>query len=160
MASMLTIREGVPRRHLGSQLGWFLLWLGTTAVALYLNPNAAGHGTHQSLGLPPCPSVLAMGRPCLGCGLTTSFAYTVRGSFAEAFQAHALGTFLYALFTVAAFLGVWGFATRRSVQLNRTWDRGILVLLIVFLGYGAIRFATHADYATPREVMMRGLWNR
>ncbi len=160
MASMLTIREGVPRRQLGSQLGWFLLWLGTTAVAFYLSPNSAGHGTHQSLGLPPCPSVLAVGRPCPGCGLTTSFALTVRGSLGEAFQAHALGTFFYVLFSTAAFLGVWGFATRRSVELNRSWDRGILVLLIVFLGYGGIRFATHADYATPREEMMRGLWRR
>ncbi len=157
---MLTIRDGVPRCKLGTQLGWFLLWLGTTAVALYVTPNAAGHGTHQNLGFPPCPSVLATGRPCPGCGLTTSFAWTVRGSFANAFHAHALGTVLYALFTTAALLALWGFSTRRSVELNRSWDRGILVLLVVFLGYGGIRFALSADYATPKEEMIRWHWRR
>src|SRR5438046_1464548 len=38
------------------------------AVGVWLNPSAAGTGTHQQLGLPPCGWLQVMGIPCPMCG--------------------------------------------------------------------------------------------
>src|SRR5690606_33691507 len=53
--------------------------LGVLGLAPWLTPAAAGHGTHGQLGLPPCGWVLAMGRPCPSCGMTTAFAHAADG---------------------------------------------------------------------------------
>ncbi len=61
------------------------------AVARLLQPAANGVGTHQQLGLPPCYFLLYTGIPCPACGLTTSFAHTVRFHFYEAFITQPFG---------------------------------------------------------------------
>lgn len=142
-----SFRRVEGRRALGGQLAWFLLWAGVTAFALYLNPDPHNHGTHQQLGLPPCPSVLFFNRPCPGCGLTTSFAAFVHGYWAQAFQAHAMGPVLYSLFTVSALVCGWGWLKRVRFD-NDTphfnWALGSLVA--VFLIFGGIRFALDKNY--------------
>ena len=53
--------------------------LATLFVASQLRPDPRGWGTHEQLGLPPCAFRAITGVPCPSCGMTTSFAYVVRG---------------------------------------------------------------------------------
>lgn len=144
---LYSFRPVETRRPLVGQLLWFLLWFGTTAFAVYLSPDPHNHGTHQQLGLPPCPSVLFFHRPCPGCGLTTSFTAFVHGHWAQAFQAHPLGPFLYILFTITAITCGWCWLKRVRFD-NDTprfnWALGGLVG--AFLVFGAVRFALMPNY--------------
>ncbi len=133
-------------------LVWFFIWLGVTLVGLALTPSGHGHGTHQSLGLSPCPSALFLGRPCPGCGLTTSWTHFLHGNIVESFRVHWLGPIGYLIFTVCAWIGAIGFFkgfrwNQDSLSLNR-W---IIALVALFFLYGGIRFAAVTDYRTPKE---------
>jgi hypothetical protein len=65
------------------------------AVASHLEPSSTGLGTHQQLGLPPCSFRLLLGIRCPGCGMTTSWAYFVRGQWLASMTV-SLGGFLLA----------------------------------------------------------------
>ena len=65
-------------------------------VSLWLKPDGRLYGTHEQLGLAPCPMIVMWGIPCPSCGLTTSFALMSRGRVARAFEANYSGPFLYA----------------------------------------------------------------
>lgn len=60
-------------------------------IARVLSPSPNGIGTHQQLGLPPCFFHKLTGIPCPTCGMTTSFAHTVRLHFYEAFVTQPFG---------------------------------------------------------------------
>lgn len=64
------------------------------AVASRLEPSPSGIGTHQQLGLPPCHFAVVTGRPCPTCGMTTAFAWLVRGRFIESLSANPAGAIL------------------------------------------------------------------
>ncbi len=70
-----------------------LIGVATTVlgIARVLHPADKGVGTHQQLGLPPCFFLSFTGIPCPACGLTTSFAHTVRLNFREAFFTQPFG---------------------------------------------------------------------
>lgn len=138
---LIPVREGVPRRHLSGHLFTFLAWLGITIIAAFLNPSPHAHGTHQQLGLPPCGSVFLFHRPCPGCGLTTSFTATVHGQFLGAFRAHWLGPIIYLAFTAWAFMGLYGFLTKRYFDTGSAkFTFALKWFMIMFLTYGIIRF--------------------
>lgn len=61
------------------------------AVACLLKPDPKGIGTHQQLGLPPCQFARMTGHPCPSCGMTTAFAWTVRGELGRAWGANPAG---------------------------------------------------------------------
>lgn len=63
-------------------------------VAASLQPDAAGFGTHQQLGLPPCSSLVMFGFRCPACGMTTSWAYLMRGNVLAALSVNSGGTLL------------------------------------------------------------------
>jgi len=67
------------------------------AVAAWLKPAAAGYGTHLQLDLPPCNFLLWTHHPCPSCGMTTCFAWMMRGQIGKAFFANPFG--------ILAFLG-------------------------------------------------------
>ena len=69
-------------------------------VASHLQPNSAGLGTHQQLGLPPCSMRVIFGVRCPSCGMTTSWAYFMNGQWADSFQVNS-GGFLLALLSIA-----------------------------------------------------------
>lgn len=73
---------------------WSLFLVGGFVLALKLEPDTRGFGTHQQLGLPPCTVRVCFGIPCPSCGMTTSFSHFIRGQFVEAFHANAAGLFL------------------------------------------------------------------
>ena len=143
---------GVPRWELRGQAISFGLWLAITGIAAYLKPNPVGHGTHQYLGLPPCPSVLMFDRPCPGCGLTTSWTALVHGDFAFAFHAHPLGPILYGIFTAVALLGGYGFLTGQRL---RTYTDKVTRLTGIdaaaFVIFGVARFALMPHFAAKYE---------
>jgi hypothetical protein len=74
-----------------------LLALGLAVVfgvARWLEPSPRGFGTHTQLGLPPCHFLWVTGRPCPTCGMTTSFAWFVRGRLDRSWQANPVGVLL------------------------------------------------------------------
>jgi hypothetical protein len=140
---------------LAGQLVWFALWAGVTGFGIYLHPSPLGHGTHTQLGLPSCPSVIFFGRPCPGCGLTTSFTATIHGHFREAFSAHPMGPLLYALFTATALLSMYAWIrTERVETSSKPFNWSLSALVLVFLVFGAYRFAVSPHYGDNDPVHM------
>jgi hypothetical protein len=86
--------------------GWVRLGLlaavavvaGVFSVAYWIDPYRGGPGlrmgAHRQLGLPPCSFLDLTGVPCPSCGLTTSFAYTVRGDFSNGLRANWVGVLM------------------------------------------------------------------
>jgi hypothetical protein len=76
--------------------------LGLLAIAAVLRPSPLGHGTHEQLGLPPCTFLTLFHRPCPTCGMTTAWAYLMRGEWLDACRVNAGGALLGVLAMVAA----------------------------------------------------------
>ncbi len=144
----------IPRKYLGGQLAYFALWLGVTIIGACLHASPDGHGTHQELGLPPCPSVLFFDRPCPGCGLTTSWTALIHGDIPAAFHAHLLGPPLYLLFTVTALACGYGWLKGARLLTEKKWfNRSLTVFTIVFMAYGIGRMALTTHFANRTERM-------
>lgn len=110
-------------------------------IAVALPPAGAGHGTHQQLGLPPCSFLTLTGVPCLSCGMTTSFAHTVRGELPSAVAAQPFGTFLAILTIICVPVFFAGAISGRSVAGpagRLPWNKlgpALLVFLLAAWGY-------------------------
>ena len=74
------------------------------AVAARLQPAEQGFGTHRELGLPECSFLVLTGRRCPSCGMTTSWAYWMRGDVPRAVEVNAGGAMLA---LAATLLGPW-----------------------------------------------------
>lgn len=85
-------------------VGWSLTFGAGFGVARWLRPDPRGFGTHTQMGLWPCGFRAATGRPCPTCGMTTAFAWFVRGEFARSWQSNPAGL---AVAVLAAGLMVW-----------------------------------------------------
>ena len=72
-------------------------------IGFFLTPSPEGHGTHEALGLPKCGFLLAFGRPCMTCGMTTAVSWAAHGHFLRAFQTQPAG----ALIAIVLASGVW-----------------------------------------------------
>lgn len=105
-------------------------------IARVLSPSPNGLGTHQQLGLPPCFFHQLTGIPCPTCGMTTSFAYTVRLHFYEAFVTQPFGMLACIL---AALLIPFSFVLMRrrvpwmKVMTARGSNAVMFVMLALFL---------------------------
>lgn len=133
----------IDRRFLRGQLAWFITWAAVTFIgAVVLHADHHGHGTHTQLGLPPCGSVLLFDRPCPGCGMTTSWTALLHGNFGQALSANLMGPFLYLAFTLTALASVYGYLTGKKLRSDTPKANKVLwITVLVFVGYGAIRFA-------------------
>ena len=60
-------------------------------LAASVQPSETGVGTHTSLGLAKCAFMQTTGLPCPSCGMTTSFAWFVRGNFLASFYIQPMG---------------------------------------------------------------------
>ena len=69
-------------------------------IAALLEPNPAGMGTHQQLGLAPCSFWAWFSIPCPMCGMTTTFCHMANVDILNALQTQPFG--------VALFLGTVG----------------------------------------------------
>ncbi len=66
-------------------------------MAMWLQPDPRGFGTHRQLGLPPCTFKVLFDIPCPSCGGTTAFALFVRGRWVEALRSNAAAGLLAGL---------------------------------------------------------------
>jgi hypothetical protein len=71
--------------------------LGLWGLARKLEPDPRGFGTHTQLGMRPCSFLRMTGRLCPTCGMTTSFAWVVRGRIDRSWQANPAGCVLAVL---------------------------------------------------------------
>lgn len=90
-------------------------------MATQVLPNPHGLGTHLELGMGACTFLHTTGCPCPTCGMTTSFAWFVRGNWAGSFYVQPMG-FLFALamsiaLCVSGYMAITGRAIQR--HLNR-----------------------------------------
>ena len=60
-------------------------------IGAWLKPDAAGTGTHQQLGLPPCGWLHMTGCPCPMCGCTTAVSHFAHGQFLASFLTQPFG---------------------------------------------------------------------
>jgi hypothetical protein len=149
---MILFEPITDRRAASGQVVWFGMWLAITAFAIGLHPSDSGHGTHEQLGLPPCPSVLLFDRPCPGCGLTTSWTAFVHGDWALAFHAHPLGPTLYMLFTVLAITGFIAYLRGQRVDFSAPWiGKATTVGILFFVAFGLVRMAVSPRFGTDGE---------
>ena len=84
--------------------------------------------SHQTLGLPACRFKELTGMPCPSCGMTTSFAFLVRGDLVDSVKANWVGTGL----AVFCLLFIpWSLVS--TVRGRYLWVRnveGVLALLV------------------------------
>jgi hypothetical protein len=104
-------------------------------IALRLRPDLRGYGTHEQLGLPPCAFYATTGRPCPSCGMTTAFAWSVRGRLDRAWRANPAGSLLALacaalipwLLSCAALGRPWG---------ARSLEGPLITLLVAIVAFG------------------------
>lgn len=98
-------------------------------TAALLVPSTRGYGTHRQLGLPPCSFQVLFGMRCPSCGMTTSWAYLVRGHVVQSLEANSGG----ALLAIAALvLGPWSLVSGvRGRWLWRPLDERLAIVIVV-----------------------------
>jgi hypothetical protein len=119
---------------LGAMVILFVLVLSSR-----LAPAPQGHATHKQLGLPACGFVLATGKPCATCGMTTAFAHAATGSLTSSFRVQPVGAMLAIL--ASALVWIMGYSAVTGsglVRLIGQWLTGRALLIggaIVLLGW-------------------------
>ena len=119
--------------------------LGVLVFAATLRPDDSGMGTHQQLGLPPCPWLVMYDVPCPTCGMTTSFARAAHGSILGAVRAQPAGAAfaigIAALFWLALHAAVTGSGVLRAVwRMSERWVGPVVgALLIAGWAYTLLR---------------------
>ena len=108
--------------------------LALLIIAAQLTPNALGLGTHRGLGLPECGFLERTGLPCPSCGMTTSFAWFVRGNFIASIYVQPMGALLAAACGMAVWAGAWISVTGRPAHrlLSSALSPRVLVGLLGF----------------------------
>ena len=146
--------EANPKR-INAQLTWFGAWVAVTLIGACLSPSHHLHGTHEQLGLPPCPSVMLFDRPCPGCGLTTSWTALLHGQIGLSFHAHPLGPILYALFTISAWLSFYAWRKRLLFDTDTRFVTRIMIgTTAVLVLVGLVRMALTPHYGTRQERLL------
>jgi len=72
------------------------------SVSAWLEPAAAGHGTHEQLGLEPCTFLAVTDLPCPMCGATTTFSLMAELRWFEGVMNQPFAALLF-LLTVMSF---------------------------------------------------------
>ena len=133
-----TIQSRQSRKHSDrytqrERLGLFglgLLLLVLLIVAAWLKPNPAGLGTHTQLGLPGCTMYTLLGIRCPGCGMTTSWAYALKGDLPSAIHANVGGVLLCFL-AVAMFPSLMWISIRGRPLTSRWFTQVALSVLLI-----------------------------
>ena len=129
----LQARQHSDRYTQSERLGLFgigLLLLVLLIVAAWLKPNPAGLGTHTQLGLPGCTMYTLLGIRCPGCGMTTSWAYTLKGDLSSALHANVGGVLLCFL-AVATFPSLMWISIRGRPFTKRWFTQVAITVLLI-----------------------------
>jgi hypothetical protein len=105
------------------------LLAGVLGLSRRLVPDPRGYGTHTQLGLRPCTFAILTGRLCPTCGMTTAYAWFVRGRVDRSWRANPAGCLLAAS---SIPLGIWFLACAvRSRPVGfRTFSGPLMGLLL------------------------------
>jgi hypothetical protein len=136
-------RAAAATRVAAAFVACVLLAILTLAATLHADP--AGHGTHQQIGLPPCGFVIATGKPCPTCGMTTAFTHSAHGRYGKAFLTQPGG--MVASLGVAALLWVClhtAFTGSRALELcgKLLTPKALWIAAGVWLGSWVYTFVT------------------
>jgi len=131
--------------------GMLLSACAILAVAAWLRPAASGFGTHTQLGLPPCNFLVLTHHPCPSCGLTTCFAWMIRGKIGKAFFANPFGilAFLGTLAAIpTAIVLLWQHISFRRITESAHFTKAVYcVTALYFLSWmfklAAFHYAAH-----------------
>ena len=93
-----------------------LACLAVLVTAVLIRPNPAGTESHVQLGLNECQFLRASGIPCPSCGMTTSFAWFVRGNIPASLYVQPMGTLLAAGAGLTFWAGLYIAATGKPVH--------------------------------------------
>ncbi len=85
--------------------------IGLLAVAIYLQPDPRGYGTHEQLFLLPCGFYKVTRLPCPTCGMTTAYANMVRFRVGPALRAQPFGALLCVLSTLGGLAALFCLAS-------------------------------------------------
>jgi hypothetical protein len=103
--------------------------LGVLVMAIRLAPSPSGMGTHTDLGLQECAFLDRTGLPCPSCGMTTSFAYFVRGNWLASGYVQPMGLALALIVGISVWIcGYIAISGRPAHRLLRAVP-GLLVVL-------------------------------
>lgn len=119
---------------------WSAFLVGGFSVALWLEPDPRGFGTHQRLGLPQCSFQAIFAIPCPSCGMTTSFSNFTRGNIVASVRANVAG---FLLATVCAIQIPWCWVSiyrGRMLWVERP-DVALIWLLVMVLGIASVQWA-------------------
>lgn len=113
--------------------------LALIVVAAWLRPAECGFGTHQQLGLEPCGVLVATGRPCPTCGMTTAVSLAAHGQFIASARAQPMGLVLALLAAVLFWPAAHSAATgsRAIALVGRVLARPRVVLLLAAMWAGS-----------------------
>jgi Protein of unknown function (DUF2752) len=128
----------------GALVGIALSLITLFGVAASLNPyqgdgSARRMETHKQLGLPECTFKQVTHLPCPSCGMTTSFALTIRGDLFHGAQANSVGVLL-ALTLLVAIPWCVACAVWQRTLLVRSVERTMLVIVIGLLSLMLLRW--------------------
>lgn len=107
-------------------------------IGAWLRPHPAGMGTHRALGLPPCGFLMATGRPCMTCGMTTAVALAARGRLLESARVQPAGAVVSVLLASGLIAGLHALATGSTLRpvLNVATSTRTLIVVGVILAAG------------------------
>lgn len=114
-----------------------LVLVGLFALACWLEPDPRGYGTHERLGLPPCAFATITRTPCPSCGMTTAFAWLVRGNLARSWAANPAGLGL-AMFGLAAIPWLLGMAVEGRPRGFRTLEQSLTLLVVACVAFSLL----------------------
>jgi hypothetical protein len=81
--------------------------LSVMIVAASIQPDPSGESTHAQLGLNSCQFLARTGIPCPSCGMTTSFAWFVRGNLLASFYVQPMGLALAVIVSLTFWLALY-----------------------------------------------------
>ena len=111
------------------------------ALSWWLDPSAAGHGTHTQLGLGQCTFFQFTGYACPMCGATTTFAMMADLRPIAALNNQPFAAFLFLLMTFVFVVALsevvyprdrWG----RIATFLAPWEGLLATGFLVFMGLG------------------------
>ena len=107
-------------------------------LAAVATPSETGVGTHQTLGLNRCQFLQSTGLPCPSCGMTTSFAWFVRGNLVASFYVQPMGCVVAILAAMTFWAALYvGFTGKPAYLLLNFVPRRYTLLPLLLFGTAA-----------------------
>ena len=111
-ANQVEMVSSVRGRHRFLAAGAGVVLSTMLVAAAMVSPDQRGFGTHEQFGLPPCASRWLWDGRCPACGMTTAWAWSVRGRFVSGWNANGGGVVLFAGAVVGVLVCGWMAAGR------------------------------------------------